>query len=78
MSQGPKITLYSYLSGPGRMRQLVATYNLEFASVDRRRTLIHHLLELGYLLAGCPWGVDVQSLQKLRAAIDWLYNDERR
>jgi hypothetical protein len=57
------------------MRELVASYNLDMASVERRRATIHKLLENGQLLAASPWGVRIENFDDLRAAIDWLYND---
>ena len=75
MTQGPHITHYSYHCGPNGLRELVASYNLDQASPDRRRATIHKLLENGQLLAACPWGVRIQSLSDLRNAIDWLHND---
>jgi hypothetical protein len=63
------------MCGPNGMRQIIATYNLDRASIGRRRVTIHKLMSNGHLLAACPWGCDISSLADLRRTVDWLYND---
>lgn len=72
---------YTYLSGPGGMREPTSMMNLSSACQETRRQLVHNVLRNGELLAKLPTGVkDLPTLAAYCAAFypakDW--DDARR
>lgn len=67
----PRITHYGYMCGPDGIREVIATYDLTDATLDRRRKVVHRCLKGGYLLAASP--IETNSLQKLREEVNRRY-----
>lgn len=61
-------THYSYLSGPGFMREPTGLLDLSAASVETRRKVIHSLIQNGELLAKLPFP-EINDMVQLRAAL---------
>ena len=73
-----KNTHYAYLSGPNGMREPMMLFDLQGTGPTYRRRLLHDLLGQGLLLAVCPPCVDVETLEDLSNALQWLREDDPR
>lgn len=70
MSSQSVRTHYSYLSGPGFMREPTGILDLGSASEETRRKVIHTLIRNGELLAILPKSeIPIQDMVSLREAL---------
>jgi hypothetical protein len=70
-----KFTHYSYLSCPiGVKREPTGLFDLEAASIETRRRLIHQLNVNGELLSLLPFP-EIKNMRQLRGALQWLHDN---
>lgn len=66
-----QFTHYSYLCSPIRpYREPTGMFDLRGDGESTRRTLVHHLLRNGELLAALPFP-EIRTMKQLREALKW-------
>ena len=74
---GFSATHYAYIAGPNGVREPVNLLDFRGIANEARRFMIHSQIENGFLVAACPFGVEINSIADLKQAMEWI-DDGRR